>query len=116
MFFSIVAINVDVSFYFAAWLVTEDALDVKEIDYSSLDTDMSQIVAGSWKPRHCVARQRIAVVIPARNRDEHLQTLTQHLHPFLQSQHLEYSVFVVDQVHTHVLVILGSNRFCPQFC
>ena len=116
MFFSIVAINVDVSFYFAAWLVTEDALDVKEIDYSSLDTDMSHIVAGSWKPRHCVARQRIAVVIPARNRDEHLQTLTQHLHPFLQSQHLEYSVFVVDQVHTHVLVILGSNCFCPQFC
>ena len=104
------------SFSFAAWLVTEDALDVKEIDYSSLDTDMSQIVAGSWKPRNCVARQRIAVVIPARNRDEHLQTLTQHLHPFLQSQHLEYSVFVVDQVHTHVLVILGSNSFCPQFC
>ena len=52
---------------------------------------------GHWKPQ-CRARQKIAIIIPFRDRFSHLIVLMRHLHPMLQRQMVEYSVFVVEQV------------------
>ena len=53
---------------------------------------------GVWRPPHCTARQKIAIIIPFRDRDKHLSILLQHLHPFLQRQGLDYQIFVIEQV------------------
>ncbi|XP_078329949.1 beta-1,4-N-acetylgalactosaminyltransferase bre-4-like isoform X2 [Crassostrea virginica] len=41
---------------------------------------------------------RVAILIPFRKREEHLQILLNNLHPFLYKQQLDYTVYVVDQV------------------
>ncbi|CAL1296007.1 unnamed protein product [Larinioides sclopetarius] len=52
---------------------------------------------GSWTPRDCVPQHRVALIIPYRDRLEHLSTLLYTLHPLLQRQLLEYRVYVVEQ-------------------
>lgn len=54
---------------------------------------------GIWHPPDCVARQRVAVIIPYRDRAEHLAVLLIVLHTMLQRQLLHYTVFVVEQVN-----------------
>ena len=46
--------------------------------------------------------QKVALVIPVRNRDEHLRIFLSHIHPFLQNQNLEYKVYVVNQTGTEL--------------
>ena len=53
---------------------------------------------GSWQPSWCRAYQHLAVIIPYRDRQEHLHMQLYHLHPILQRQLLNYTVFVVEQV------------------
>jgi len=55
-------------------------------------------LGGSWSPASCIARQRVAVIIPFRDRQQHLRTLLAVLHPMLQRQMLQYTVFVIEQV------------------
>jgi len=52
---------------------------------------------GSWTPHHCAPLHRVAIIIPYRDRVEHLTTLLYTLHPLLQRQLLEYRVYVVEQ-------------------
>ncbi|XP_066270171.1 beta-1,4-galactosyltransferase 2-like [Branchiostoma lanceolatum] len=54
-------------------------------------------LGGKWRPPNCTARQKVAIVIPFRDREEHLQQLLSHLHPILQRQQLDYGVYVVEQ-------------------
>jgi len=53
---------------------------------------------GSWRPKNCQARDRIAIVLPYRNREDNLNWWLYNMHPFLQRQELDYSVFVVEQM------------------
>ena len=53
---------------------------------------------GHWKPVSCTARQRVAIIIPFRNRDEHLQVFVRYMHSFLQRQLIDYTIFVIEQV------------------
>lgn len=57
---------------------------------------------GEWLPRSCVPRQRIAIIIPFRDREEHLRALLTALHPMLQRQQLHYTIFVVEQLSPDV--------------
>ncbi|NXO03885.1 B4GT4 galactosyltransferase, partial [Rhinopomastus cyanomelas] len=62
-----------------------------------------QVVKGWYHPTECSALQRVAIVIPHRNREKHLLYLLEHLHPFLQRQQLDYGIYVVHQA--------GSTKF-----
>ena len=55
-------------------------------------------LGGYWKPKDCYARDRVAIVIPFRDRQAHLNILLKYLHPLLQRQQIEYRIFVVEQV------------------
>ncbi|XP_025096876.1 beta-1,4-N-acetylgalactosaminyltransferase bre-4-like [Pomacea canaliculata] len=55
---------------------------------------------GEWQPSDCVARYRVAVVIPYRDRLAHLTVLLAHLLPVLKRQQLHFRVFVVEQYGT----------------
>ncbi|KAJ0023537.1 hypothetical protein NQD34_003436 [Periophthalmus magnuspinnatus] len=52
---------------------------------------------GRFKPSNCEALQKVAIIIPFRNRDEHLKYWLYYLHPILQRQQLDYGVYVINQ-------------------
>ncbi|XP_048729804.2 beta-1,4-galactosyltransferase 1-like isoform X3 [Ostrea edulis] len=52
---------------------------------------------GRHKPEECLSRHKVAVLIPYRNRQEHLNILLYVLHPMLQRQLLDYGIFIVEQ-------------------
>jgi hypothetical protein len=52
---------------------------------------------GHWFPSTCQTSQRVAIIICYRDREQHLKMLLDHLHPFLQQQQLDYTIFLVNQ-------------------
>ncbi|KAK7137703.1 hypothetical protein R3I94_013376 [Phoxinus phoxinus] len=55
---------------------------------------------GRFKPRDCIAQQKVAMIIPFRNRDEHLKYWLYYLHPILQRQELDYGVYIINQAES----------------
>ena len=49
---------------------------------------------GYNKPIGCIARQRTAVIVPYRNREDQLKILLAHLNPILQRQQIDYQVSI----------------------
>ena len=58
---------------------------------------------GVWSPGHCEARRRLLIVIPYRDREQHLKAFLAHMHPILQRQLLSYRIMVVEQVRLAVI-------------
>lgn len=52
---------------------------------------------GHWRPKDCKPRWKVAVLIPFRNRHEHLPIFFLHLIPMLQKQRLEFAFYVIEQ-------------------
>lgn len=52
---------------------------------------------GMGRPADCVARHRVAIIIPFRDRLQHLQALLYNLHPVLLRQQIDYQIFVIEQ-------------------
>jgi len=67
---------------------------------------------GHYKPENCEPVDKIAIIIPFRNRDTHLLYFLQYMHPILQKQQLEYKIYVVNQVSSSVSFIY----FCVFIC
>ncbi|XP_042202242.1 beta-1,4-galactosyltransferase 5-like, partial [Callorhinchus milii] len=62
-----------------------------------LARDMHIEPGGFWRPSDCQPRWKVAILIPFRNRHEHLPILLRHLLPILHRQRLEFGIFVVEQ-------------------
>ena len=56
------------------------------------------LLGGQNFPQDCKARYKVAIIVPYRNRDEHLRYFVDHFHPFLQRQQLHYGIYVVEQL------------------
>uniref|UniRef100_A0A672JWW2 Beta-1,4-galactosyltransferase n=1 Tax=Sinocyclocheilus grahami TaxID=75366 RepID=A0A672JWW2_SINGR len=54
-------------------------------------------MGGRYKPNDCVALQKVAIIIPFRNRGEHLKYWLHYLHPIIQRQQLDYGIYVIQQ-------------------
>lgn len=52
---------------------------------------------GFHKPKYCVQREKLAIIIPYRDRENDLMLLMKYLHPFLQRQSRYYRIFLVEQ-------------------
>lgn len=52
---------------------------------------------GVWSPPDCTAWQKVAIIIPYRDRYRFLMILLNRLHPMLQRQQLSYQIFVIEQ-------------------
>ena len=52
---------------------------------------------GHWQPARCRQRQRIAVLIPLRQRWHQLPVLVKYLHLILALQWRHYTIYVVEQ-------------------
>jgi len=53
---------------------------------------------GKWYPRYCTPRHHIAILVPYRNREEHLKQFLYHIHPILARQELSYGIYVIEPV------------------
>jgi len=51
---------------------------------------------GHFTP-NCSHKERVAIIVPFRDRLDHLRIFLYNLHPFLQRQLLEYNIYVVEQ-------------------
>ena len=71
--------------------------------------------AGRWYPTWCIPRHRIALLVPYRQRSDHLSVFLNVMHPFLRRQLLDYTIFVIEQVSsvlaTQISWILCTPRF-----
>ncbi|XP_052892736.1 beta-1,4-N-acetylgalactosaminyltransferase bre-4 [Anopheles moucheti] len=52
---------------------------------------------GQYTPPDCTARNRVAIVVPYRDREQHLPIFLKNIHPFLMKQQLEYGIYIVEQ-------------------
>ncbi|XP_028659459.1 beta-1,4-galactosyltransferase 6 [Erpetoichthys calabaricus] len=68
--------------------------------YRNLSKNMHINPAGHWKPDDCQPRWKVAILIPFRNRHEHLPILFRHLIPMLQKQRLQFAFYVIEQAGT----------------
>ncbi|XP_061183354.1 beta-1,4-galactosyltransferase 4-like [Saccostrea echinata] len=56
-----------------------------------------EIFGGHWKPTKCLPKRHVSIIIPFRDRDEHLCILLKNLIPILIDQETEFRIFVVEQ-------------------
>ncbi|XP_013180069.1 PREDICTED: beta-1,4-N-acetylgalactosaminyltransferase bre-4-like isoform X2 [Papilio xuthus] len=70
---------------------TELELDYVETKYPEVDP------GGQYSPPNCTARHRVAIIVPYRDREQHLAVFLNHIHPFLMKQQIEYGIFIVEQ-------------------
>ncbi|KFP67317.1 Beta-1,4-galactosyltransferase 4, partial [Cariama cristata] len=82
----------------ASKLAFKESLTLEEVEKEN-----PQVAEGRYHPTECSALQRMAILIPHRNREKHLLYLLEHLHPFLQRQQLDYGIYVIHQA--------GSTKF-----
>jgi len=71
----------------------------EKVDLDVVRKENPQLVMGGrYKPGDCLALQKVALIIPFRNRDEHLKYWLHYIHPILQRQQLDYGIYVIEQV------------------
>ena len=90
--------------------VSLEALQFGELEL--IHTELAP--GGSWFPQTCVARHRVAIIIPFRDRQQHLRSLLGILHPMLQRQKLQYTIFVVEQVRCLSLQSVAEAATYPE--
>ncbi|KAL2094437.1 hypothetical protein ACEWY4_009156 [Coilia grayii] len=71
----------------------------QSLSFSDVEEENREVLSpgGQSQPSDCRSTQKVAVLIPHRNREKHLLYLLHHLHPFLQRQQLHYSIYVIHQ-------------------
>lgn len=69
-----------------------------DLTLEDVQAENPKVHRGRYHPEECRALQRVAILIPHRNRERHLMYLLEHLHPFLQRQQLEYGIYIIHQV------------------
>lgn len=57
------------------------------------------LLPGGWyKPRNCQPKDRVAIIIPYRDRANHLPIFLKNIHSLLMKQQADYGIFVVEQI------------------
>lgn len=72
------------------------AVDLKLVEKQNPEVNMG----GHYTPKDCTSPHKVAIIIPFRNRQEHLKYWLYYLHPILQRQQLDYGVYVINQVRS----------------
>lgn len=53
---------------------------------------------GIWMPKDCQSLSKLALIIPYRDREEHLMLCLYHLLLILQFQQIQFQIFIVEQI------------------
>lgn len=68
-----------------------------DLTLEEVEAENPKVDRGRYHPEECKALQRVAILIPHRNREKHLMYLLEYLHPFLQRQQLDYGIYIIHQ-------------------
>ena len=72
-------------------------MSILNISKELLGSDGNRVeLGGSWRPKDCVSRDKIVIIIPFRDRIPHLRVNLEFMHSLLQKQMLDYRIFVVE--------------------
>ena len=73
--------------------------DLHLTSLSEVEKELKSIHKGGWwnPGKECVSKHRIAIIIPFRNRENHLPILLKHLIPILQRRLYDFRIFVIEQ-------------------
>ncbi|XP_073705494.1 beta-1,4-galactosyltransferase 2 [Garra rufa] len=53
---------------------------------------------GKYTPPDCRPKQKVAIIIPFRHRDNHLKYWLHYLHPVLRRQKIDYGIYIINQL------------------
>ncbi|CAF0914344.1 unnamed protein product [Adineta ricciae] len=67
--------------------------------YNIIEQQVGKLLhaGGHFVPTTCRSEQRVALIVCYRKREQHLRMFLDNIHPFLQKQNLDYTIFVVNQ-------------------
>lgn len=77
-----------------------DATYLTDEQLSSQDYAKNIDINGCYTPDDCIPEEKLLVVVPYRDRQQHLNILLNNLHPMLQRQKLSYCIMVSEQHDT----------------
>lgn len=74
-------------------------LEIEQPTEAQLDSRFKQafLPGGHYLPE-CEPKSKVAIILPFRNRSEHLMYFLHYMHPILQRQQLEYKIYVINQL------------------
>lgn len=76
---------------------------VELTDIPSMEELENQIpgldLGGRFKPASCRSRHKVAIIVPYRDREEHLRIFLYNIHHFLQRQQVDYGIYIVEQAN-----------------
>ncbi|XP_075138240.1 beta-1,4-galactosyltransferase 1-like [Leptodactylus fuscus] len=74
-------------------------VELKNVSIMNIISENSHLKEGGrGKPEFCKAQQKIAIIIPFRNREPHLKIWLHYMLPFLQKQQGDFGVYVIEQI------------------
>ena len=56
---------------------------------------------GFYKPFECIPRQKVAIIVPYRDREMGLLTFLNNVIPRVSRQNLEFGIYLIEQVFMH---------------
>ncbi|VDP72883.1 unnamed protein product [Schistosoma mattheei] len=71
--------------------------------------NMSKRDVGLWGPTDCKPDEKLAIIVPYRNRDVHSRLFVKHMHEFLRRQKLMFTIFVINQRMWSILLVTSMS-------
>ncbi|KAJ8714928.1 hypothetical protein PYW08_004909 [Mythimna loreyi] len=86
----------------------ESASDLGPVPANTTDIELDEVEkkfpevqwGGRYTPPNCTAKHKVAIIVPYRDRQQHLAIFLNHMHPFLMKQQIEYGIYIVEQKGT----------------
>jgi len=75
--------------------------EVSEVELDVLYPHLE--LGGSYRPEECRAKHRVAIIVPYRDRKEHLHIFLNNMHRILIRQQIDYTIFIVEQEGLYTL-------------
>lgn len=72
--------------------LTYEPLEVIEKQFGS-----KLVSGGHFYPTKCNSKYRVAIIVPYREREQHLPIFLKNIHPFLMKQQIDYGIFIIEQ-------------------
>ncbi|KAI8520561.1 lactose synthase [Branchiostoma belcheri] len=69
----------------------------KDVSFPGAKKNPEVRPGGRWNPPYCKSRHKVAVIVPYRDREQHLRIFLKHMHPVLKRQQLDYGIYIVEQ-------------------
>ncbi|XP_053392343.1 beta-1,4-galactosyltransferase 4-like [Mercenaria mercenaria] len=69
----------------------------ENISWEVLEHQIRNVLPGGlYTPNDCIPRWRVAIIVPYRDRENHLKVFLKNIHTFLQLQKVDYGIFVIE--------------------